>query len=90
MSIKLTRKNCIFTPRFWKQLLKVGNVERRAIEMKLTAILDENTPANIRKLTDHPYADFRLRIGDYRLFFFRDKAKDLYYFDDCRHRSDAY
>src|SRR3989344_5328018 len=51
MSIKLTRKNCIFTPRFWKQLLKVGNVERRAIEMKLTAILDENTPANIRKLT---------------------------------------
>jgi len=90
MSIKLTRKNCIFTPRFWKQLLKVGNVERRAIEMKLTAILDENTPANIRKLTDHPYADFRLRIGDYILFFFRDKAKDLYYFDDCRHRSDAY
>lgn len=90
MPIKLTRKNCVFARRFGKQLAKIGSLERRAIEMKLEEILDEGVPADIRKLTDHPYGDFRLRIGNYRLFIFRDKTKDLYYFIDCKHRGDAY
>lgn len=90
MPIKLTRKNCIFTRKFQKQLTGLGSLEQRAITMKLSEILDDNAPANIRKLTDHPYADFRLRIGDYRIFIFRDKARELYYCTDCRHRSNAY
>ena len=90
MPIKLTRQNCIFTKRFGKQFAKIDRVSQQAIGLKLVEILDEGEKANIKKLTNYPYADFRLKIGNYRILIHRDKKKDLYYLNDCRHRRDLY
>ena len=48
----------------------------------------EDTLSQLKKLTENPSAEFRLRIGDYRLLM--DKKGDTLYVLRVRHRREAY
>lgn len=45
---------------------------------------------NIKKLTSHPLADFRLRVGNYRVLFDVDFDKQEIYILKISHRKDVY
>ena len=76
--------------KFRKQIEKMDPPARRAIELKIAEIFRGDVEADIQKLTDFSYADFRLRIGDFRLLFHRDKKENKYYFTECHNRSNLY
>ncbi len=57
-----------WTRKALKQLRKIPNPAKTLISEKVGTLENLTTAANIKKLTDHRY-DYRLRVGDYRVFF---------------------
>ena len=53
-------------------------------------MLDGKLKQNIRKLTNYPIADYRLKVGDYRILFERDEKKEVNLLTYCSHRKDLY
>lgn len=61
---------------------------RKRLHKKLMQLEQKDALAQLKKLTDHPSAEYRLRIGDYRLLL--DKAKDTLVILRIRHRKEPY
>lgn len=58
-----------WTPKALKQLKKLGNKPAQARILSATAELTRFPDvANVKALTNHQYG-YRLRVGDYRVFF---------------------
>lgn len=71
-----------------KQLRKIqtqhGVVIRSAIT---TELVDLNTARNVKALTDHGYG-YRLRVGNYRVFFNFDGAVCIVSIEEVRKRDE--
>ena len=46
--------------------------------------------ADLKKLCNYQIADYRLKIGNYRLLIAYDEKNDESYFISCKHRKDLY
>lgn len=58
-----------WTPKALKQMKKLGNKPMQARILSATAALGQfPDAANVKALTNHPYS-YRLRVGNYRVFF---------------------
>ena len=72
----MTYKIIIYNKKKWKKdFSKLSKAER---EMVSNAILDLrlqpwSDDLHVKKLVDYKYADYRLRIGNWRILFNRDK-----------------
>jgi len=65
-----------------KELMRI----KRAIEK----LRDFPDISNIRKLQSHPLADFRIRVGKYRVLFDVDNSKKRIIILRIAHRKDVY
>ncbi|GEM_PF-1225818 len=45
---------------------------------------------NVKKLNHYPYAEYRVRVGDYRILFDRNNEKDTVELLRVKHRSQLY
>ncbi len=90
MPIKITFKNTVFSKHFQRDLKKLDPIIRNKIKKELKNILSVNKDVKIKKLTDYPIADYRIRIGSYRLCFNYDSKRKKAVFTICRHRKDLY
>lgn len=88
--IIISKKNCRFTKKFLKNLQKVSPYSRKRIEKKLSEILENKRPSNIKKLSNYPIADYRLRIDEFRLFFSFSDHDNIILFIDCISRKNLY
>ena len=88
--IILTKENIRFTEKFFKNLKKLPPYTRGRIEKKLKDILLQKRPANIKKLSNYPLADYRLKIDDFRLFFSASENTKIYLFVACISRKNLY
>ncbi|TSC56364.1 MAG: plasmid stabilization system [Parcubacteria group bacterium Gr01-1014_18] len=89
MSYKLQ----IFNLHKWeKDLSTIPEKEKKKIASKIRGLKIEPWPDGIqvKKLTNHDIADFRLRVGDYRILFIRDQETHTIKLLHVRHRSKAY
>lgn len=90
MSIALSENRISFDKSFWKDLKNIDPKNRRYILKKLEVIIKNIAPANIKKLRNYPKADYRVRIGDFRLLFAYNKEKGHVVFVHCYNRKDLY
>jgi mRNA-degrading endonuclease RelE of RelBE toxin-antitoxin system len=79
-----------FLQEFQKDLQKFSVLERERVKQKLKNILEETSPANVKKLKNYPLGRFRLRIGKFRLIFNIFTEKNLIVFTTCKRRRDLY
>jgi mRNA-degrading endonuclease RelE of RelBE toxin-antitoxin system len=79
-----------FLPEFQKDLQKFSVLEIERVKQKLKNILEETSPANVKKLKNYPLGRFRLRIGKFRLIFNIFTEKNLIVFTTCKRRRDLY
>jgi mRNA interferase RelE/StbE len=79
----------IFSAAAKKDIQALDETVRRRIRRKLLEFeKHSNIISWLKKLADHPSAEYRLRIGDYRLLI--DVEGDTVYVLRVRHRRDAY
>jgi mRNA interferase RelE/StbE len=90
MPITLNENKVIFSKSFWKDMSKIDQKNQKFILAKLREILRGYTPADMKRLQNYPDADYRLRIGDYRLFFVHEKKPEKIYFVHCYNRRELY
>jgi mRNA-degrading endonuclease RelE of RelBE toxin-antitoxin system len=90
MPIELTSDNCKFSKKFKKQLSKLNPSVKKNIESKLSSIFAGKLKADLKKLCNYQIADYRLKIGNYRLLIAYDEKNDESYFISCKHRKDLY
>jgi mRNA-degrading endonuclease RelE of RelBE toxin-antitoxin system len=88
--IILTHKNTRFTKKFAKHFQKLPVHTRSRIEKKLDEILSQERPANIKKLSHYPLAQYRLKIDSFRLFFSPSFDQKTFLFVACISRKDLY
>ena len=90
MQIKLNKINTFFSKSFAKSFKKLDSFQKKFILVKLEKILEGEEGGKIRKLKNYPLAEYRLKIGDFRLLFNFDKKKDKVLFIACSHRKNLY
>ena len=76
--------------KYLRNFRKLSSRERYEINGKLESIFAGDAEPDIKKLSDFDIADYRLRIGNYRILFNWDKKTQQTMFVDCRHRKDLY
>lgn len=81
--------NSIFwQPKALRQLRKVEPKAISQIRRAVTAeLVDLSTARNVRALTSHEY-DYRLRVGNYRVFFNFDGAVHIVTVEEVRKRDE--
>jgi mRNA interferase RelE/StbE len=78
-----------FSPTAKRDILLLDLTIRKRIYKKLKRLEhDENILSHLKKLTDHSLAEYRLRIGDYRLLI--DRSSDTLLALCVRHRRESY
>ena len=88
--IILTPLNTKFTKKFLKNLQKLPSHTRERIQKKLGEILNRKRPANIKKLSNYPLGDYRLKINEFRLFFSVSEKDNIALFVTCIARKNLY
>ncbi len=88
--IILTPINTKFTKKFLKNLQKMPAHTRERIQGKLSEILKAKRPTNIKKLSNYPLADYRLKINEFRLFFSFSEKDNISLFVACIARKNLY
>ena len=88
--INLSFENVVFTKKFIKNLKNLDSKTRERIQQKLKIILSGFRNMDIKKLSNYPIADFRLKIDEYRLFFNYSKKQDKAVFVACVARKNLY
>lgn len=77
-----------------KALKSIKNIQRPANEKIISALeqlaQDPDNKTNVKRLTNHPGAIFRLRVGDYRVLFDKHDEIRIIAIIDIRHRKDIY
>lgn len=90
MKVELRKDNCIFTPRFRREFSKLEFSDQGYIRNKLNEIFETPEKALVKKLTNYKLAEYRLRIGHFRLLFLEDRDNKKWVFAVCRKRKDLY
>lgn len=75
----------IYQPKAIKQLLKIP--ERNSIKEKCKVLADFPHCTQIKSLTNHKY-QYRLRVGNYRVFFNFDGAIHIISIEEVKKRDD--
>ena len=74
-----------------KQLTKITKHDAHRILVKIDKLAaDPTTMPNVKKLTNHPVAGYRLRVGDYRVLFDREDILRIIEIVNIGHRKDIY
>ncbi len=75
-----------------KELKSLSDDKKARIKNKIKSILkDDPSPSgkgDIKKIKDSDF--WRLRVGDYRVFYDIDKEEEIVYILSIKHRSNAY
>ncbi|MDA3896700.1 MAG: type II toxin-antitoxin system RelE/ParE family toxin [Desulfobacteraceae bacterium] len=61
-----------------------------AIKRKIESLKNFPDMSNIKRLSAHPLADFRLRVGEYRILFDMDWNKTVIFILKIGYRKDVY
>jgi len=73
-----------------KDLKNIDIAHLKKIKKEIEKLVDFPDIKNIKKLTHHPVADYRLRIGDYRVLFDIDSQENTINILKIGHRKDIY
>ncbi len=77
----------IFTERALKSLKKIPKNDAAKILDKLENIIKKpSSSTNIKQLTAHPLATFRLRVGNYRVLFDKEDTLKIIEIIEIGHR----
>ena len=90
MWINLTKQNTVFTKGFQKSFVKIDSNDKKNILKKLEKIFNWTDLPNIKKLTNYPLAEFRIKIWNYRILFIEDKILNKNLFLLITHRKNLY
>jgi mRNA-degrading endonuclease RelE of RelBE toxin-antitoxin system len=71
----------------FKQLMKIDTVFRTRIYKAVDELVDFPSCQNIKSLTNHTYG-YRLRAGNYRVFFNYEGSVDIAYIEEVRKRDE--
>ena len=83
--------NLLFTEKATKSLKKLPKTDARRILTKLDELaLNPDEATNVKKLTNHPMAGFRLRVGNYRVLFDKEDTLKIIEVVDVGNRKDIY
>ncbi len=82
--------NIIYAKGVRKDVKNISSVHLTRIQNGIEELKYFPYVSDIKKLSNHPLADFRLRIGDYRVLFDIDFAKNEIYILKIGHRKDIY
>lgn len=75
-------------PKALKQLVKIGeDATRRRIFTEVQALADFPACQGVKKLTNHDYS-YRLRVGNYRVFFEFDGVVKIIEIEEVRKRDE--
>jgi len=86
MNIILTKENSFFLKKFQK----LDPQEQVFLKKKLKKIFLSEEAPQIKKLSNYQYAEYRLRIGSYRLLFQYNEKTEKALFLIIKHRKDLY
>jgi mRNA interferase RelE/StbE len=70
-----------------KQLRKIPNPAKTLIVEKVGTLEVIDTAANVKKLIGHQY-DYRLRVGDYRIFFNYAELIEIVFIEEIKKRDE--
>ncbi|WP_269499900.1 type II toxin-antitoxin system RelE family toxin [Castellaniella sp. S9] len=70
-----------------KQLLKINRPEQVVIKNAAGELATMPQTRNVKALTNHKY-QYRLRVGNYRVFFNFDGAVHIVYIEEVRKRDE--
>lgn len=73
-----------------KDIKKIEASELKKIKKRIESLIDFPDVKNTKKLTNHPVADFRLKIGNYRVLFDLDKKHNTINILKIGHRKEIY
>jgi len=73
-----------------KDLKDIPPEMKKKIKTAIETLQDFPSVRNVRKLSAHPLADYRLRVGDYRVLFDIDFDKKEIYILKIGHRREVY
>ena len=72
-----------------KQIDNLPNASKNRILEKIQNLATEPRPSGVVKLKNSDY-EYRLRVGDYRVRYEIDDAKQIILILQCKHRRDVY
>ena len=73
-----------------KDIKKIEAAELKKIKKEIESLIEFPDVKNTKKLTNHPVADFRLKIGKYRVLFDLDKKNYTINILKIGHRKEIY
>ena len=73
-----------------KDLKNIPTIDLLKIKSRIEKLQDFPNITNIKQLTSHSLADFRLRVGKYRILFDVDLKEEEISILKISHRKDAY
>ena len=73
-----------------KDLKKIDKRSLRLIKKRLEELRNFPNVPNIKHLSSHPLADYRMRVGNYRILFDVNWEKKEIYVLKVGHRKDVY
>jgi mRNA interferase RelE/StbE len=80
-----------FSDKALKSLKKIPKSDSERIISALEDLaLDPDIKANVKRLTNHPEAVFRLRVGNYRVLYDKHDTVLIIAVIDVGHRKDIY
>ena len=87
--IILSHKNTVFSSKFQKEFRKLPESTQKQVKKNFSSLFAEEKTGNIKALKNYKYAQFRLRIGSYRLLFSKSE-QGKYVFLRIKHRKNLY
>ena len=82
-----TMNSIEWTKKALKQLRKIPHPVKTLIAEKVSTLEDLEMATNIKKLTGHQY-DYRLRVGDYRVFFNHAVLIEIVFIEEVKKRDE--
>jgi mRNA interferase RelE/StbE len=73
-----------------KDIKKIEISHLKGIKKEIELLKDFPNVKNLKKLTNHPVADFRLKVGKYRVLFDVDKKNQRIEILKIANRSEVY
>ena len=70
-----------------RQLRKIHTMEAKRIHNAVSELANLETCNNVKKLANFQY-DYRLRVGNYRVFFNHDKTVQIVWIEEVKKRDE--
>ncbi|OGY64258.1 MAG: hypothetical protein A3I89_03380 [Candidatus Harrisonbacteria bacterium RIFCSPLOWO2_02_FULL_41_11] len=80
----------VLSPRAQKELLKLERPIRQSVDRALLKLQENSFVTNFKFLKDKRLADFRIRVGNYRILYDIYKNDNVIYILRIGHRKDIY